>query len=152
MSHFGSAQALLHRPHSWAGLQQRPQYLSCQSQLAVPHSLARIFRKTIMGLPSFSALRCHFAHALGDVSCDTTGAVDSGYLHGLPVTAPQCWHCGVGVWRRQLQSWEHRVAEYLCRETCCSGQQHHLQTPAWRCCLGSLYFSELPSQNGLLIP
>ena len=84
MSHPGSAQALLPWPHSWAGLQQLPQYFSCEPQLAVPDSLARV--KTIMGLPSFSELCCHFARVFGDVSCDITGAVDSGCLLGLLAT------------------------------------------------------------------
>lgn len=88
MSRPGSAQALLHRPYSWAGLQQLPEYFSCEPQLAVPDSLAWVLGKTIPCLPSFSALRCHFVLVLvlGDVSCDITGAVDSGRLLGLPVT------------------------------------------------------------------
>lgn len=104
-----------------------------------------------MGLPSFSALRCHFAHALGDVSCDTTGAVDSGSLCGLPVTV------GAGT------------VVVVCGDASCrAGSTEWLSTFAGRpaaqdsnitsrlllgdSCLGSLYFSELPSQNGLLIP
>lgn len=80
-----------------------------------------------MGLPSSTALRYHFAHALSDVSCDTTGAVDSGCLRGLPVTVGAgtvVVVCGDTSCRAGSTEW---LSTF---ETFCSGQQCHLQIPA----------------------
>lgn len=98
----------------------------------------------------FSALRCHFAPALGDVSFDITEAVVLGCLPGLPETVGAgtvAVLCGDDGCRAGSTEWLSDLAERPAAQG--RGQQCPLQTPAWETAVWvPLYFSELPSQSG----